>query len=276
VSLNELKAVLATITLLAGAAGGVLPLLRVRSAGSPQIVGAGNAFAAGLFLAIGLLHFLPESAASYDSLGVGYPVASLLAVSAFLLLLLLEHVLLPDAAHDAAHAHSGEGRHSHHVHANEGSEHRETATKASPYVLVLALSVHSVLAGGALGSDSEMRGVLLTFVAIAAHKGAAGLALGLALVGAGMARGVALRWIGMFALMTPLGILLGALAGQALRHAAQLHFDAGAAALAAGTFLYIGAFDLVQDEFLRAGRRWTKWLCALVGAALAAILAAWL
>ena len=80
----------------------------------------------------------------------------------------------------------------------------------------------------------------------------------------------------MFALMTPLGILLGALAGQALRHAAQLHFDAAAAALAAGTFLYIGAFDLVQDEFLRAGRRWTKWLCALVGALLAALLAAWL
>ncbi len=272
-SLNELKLVLAACTLVAGAIGGLAPLIRARRFGAPRMVGAGNAFAAGLFLAIGLLHFLPESAASYASLGVAYPAASLLAVGAFVLLLVFEHVLLPDAAHEAAHAHSGGGRHSHADH-EEGAS--RTAAKASPYVLVLALSIHSVLAGGALGSDSDTQGALLTFMAIAVHKGAAGLALGLALAGAELERRRALRLVGLFAVMTPLGILLGGLAGGALRGESQVLFDAVAAGLAAGTFLYIGAFDLVQDEFLRAGRRWTKWICAVGGATLAALLAVWL
>lgn len=286
-SLNELKLVLAVCTLLAGALGGLVPLIRRRPFGARRIVGAGNAFAAGLFLAIGLLHFLPESAASFSSVRIVYPAASLLAVGAFLLLLLFEHVILPDAAHDAAHAHSGDGRHSHSAHGSTGrdSEARGPVSergdahgeaRASAYVLVLALSLHSVLAGGALGSDADTQGALLTFMAIAVHKGAAGLALGLALAGSGIARGRALGLVGLFAAMTPLGILLGAVVGGGLRGGDQVLFDASAAGLAAGTFLYIGAFDLVQDEFLRAGRRWLKWICALGGASVAALLAAWL
>ena len=146
---------------------------------------------------------------------------------------------------------------------------------SSPYVLLLALSVHSVLAGTVLGADTDRPGVWLTFLAIAVHKGAAGLALGLALAGAGMSSRRRFRLTALFALMTPMGIVLGLLAGHGLRVDGRLLFDATSAALAAGTFLYIGAFDLVQDEFLRAGRRWSKWVCAVAGALLAALLAAW-
>ena len=53
-------------------------------------------------------------------------------------------------------------------------------------------------------------------------------------------------------------------------------FNAGATALAAGTFLYIGAFDLVQDQFLLPARRWAKWLSAVAGAALAGLVTLWL
>jgi len=281
VPLNELKALLALGTLLTGALGGLAPLFWARPSsqqgGSRRLVGAGNAFAAGLFLGIGLLHFLPEGSASYASLGVLYPVASVLALGAFLLLLLLEHVLLPDAAHDAAHAHSGEGHSSHHHHPPASHDSATGRQSTSAYILLLALSIHSVLAGTVLGADNDAMGVLMTFLAIAVHKGAAGLALGLALAtNASVTRVRAFKLVSLFALMTPLGILVGSLAGAALRSDARLFFDATAAALAAGTFLYIGAFDLVQDEFLRAGRRWTKWVCAVVGAALAAFLAGWL
>lgn len=282
-ALHELKLLLALLTFIAGAAGGAMPLLwehwqaapQLAAAGSRRLVGAGNAFAAGLFLSIGLLHFLPDSAAAYSEMGITYPAASVVAVGSFLLLLLLEHVLLPEAAHDAAHAHSGEGHPSHQAHSAEGHAHPPHTAGTSPYVLLLALSVHSVLAGTVLGVDVDSRGVLLTFLAIAVHKGAAGLALGLALAGAGIPMARRLRLTGLFALMTPLGIVLGLVAGQAMRGDGRLLFDASAAALAAGAFLYIGAFDLVQDEFLRAGRRWTKWVCAVVGAFLAALLAAW-
>jgi zinc transporter 1/2/3 len=138
---------------------------------------------------------------------------------------------------------------------------------------MLALSVHSVLAGIVLGAGSDHAAALLTFSAIAPHKVTEGLALGMVLAGAaGRRRGLWL--ITLFALMTPLGIGLGALAGSGLRAGAGALFDATAGALAAGTFLYIGAFDLLQDEFLRPGRRWSKWVFAVSGVTLGAVLAA--
>lgn len=265
-SLNELKTLLLILTLACGLVGGLLPVLLDRRAPGRASIGAGNAFAAGLFLSIGLLHFLPESAGLFRDQGTGFPVASLLAIAAFMLLLLLEHVVSPEQAHEAAHAHSGEGSHAH------GEDHRP----ASPYLLAFALSAHSMLAGIALGVETEARGATLTFLAIAAHKGTAGLALGLSLVHSRIPRARAFKLVSIFALMTPLGILTGILAGAVLRGDSHLLFDATATALAAGAFLYIGAFDLFQDEFLRLGRRWVKWLCALAGVLMAALLSAWL
>ncbi|MCZ6727038.1 MAG: ZIP family metal transporter [Acidobacteria bacterium] len=266
----ELKILLAILTLVVGWAGGALPLLKDRRGRQQGWIGGGNAFAAGLFLALGLLHFLPESAAAFSSRGSTYPVASSLAIAAFLLLLLLEHVLLPEAAHSAAHAHSGEGRHSHDEH-----DHASEAAAASPLVLIVALSVHSALAGLALGVDTDRVGSILTFIAIAVHKGTAGLALGLALRASIVRRGQSLLLVSAFAIMTPLGIILGMTAGALLRPDAHVLFDASSAALAAGTFLYIGTFDLLQDEFLRPGRRWAKWILALAGVLVAALLALW-
>ena len=68
---------------------------------------------------------------------------------------------------------------------------------------------------------------------------------------------------------------LGLVAGSILRPSSQLLFDALATGLAGGTFLYIGAFDLLQDEFLHPGRRWAKLVAAAAGALLAALLAVW-
>lgn len=273
--MNELKLVLALLTLAAGAAGGLAPLLGGGRSRSRLVVGSGNAFAAGLFLAIGLLHFLPEAAEAFALRGSTFPTASVLALGAFLLLLLLEHVLLPDSAHQAAHSHSGEGRHVHDTLPVPSGPPPSTVS-SSPYVLVVALSTHSVLAGFALGADADARGALLTFFAIVVHKGTAGLALGLALLGAAAPPRRALRLVMMFALMTPAGILVGATAGGVLPLDLREAFNAGATALAAGTFLYIGAFDLLQDQFLLPARRWAKWLSAVGGAALAGLVTLWL
>jgi zinc transporter 1/2/3 len=282
-SLTSLKLVLLLLTLAVGWIGAALPLLRERKAVGGGWVGVGNAFAAGLFLGVGLLHFLPEATAGFEARGAEFPLAPALALAAFLLLLLLEHVLLPDAAHDAAHSHSGEGLGGAHVHssAHLGTSHGHAdpheatvvSASASPYVLVFALSAHSVLAGLALGADPDRVGTLLSFLAIAVHKGTAGLALGMALATSAIGKRRGLWMAALFALMTPLGIGVGMVAGGPLQLGARIAFEAGVSALAAGTFLYIGAFDLLQDEFLRPGRRWAKWVSAAAGVLLAALLA---
>ena len=256
------KLTLLLIILAAGWFGALLPELIDRRPGRERFLGWGNAFAAGLFLGTGLLHLLPESSQVWAALGKTYPVGALLAAVAFALILLIEHVLLPDPVHSAAHSHTGEPSHS--------------DEPVSAYALVVALSIHSVLAGVALGAEAATTGAFLTFAAIVAHKMTAGMALGITLKRDGFQRSAAMRLIALFAMATPTGILLGMATVGALRPISQQTFDATVSGLAAGAFLYIGAFDLLQDEFLRPGSRWAKWLFAAAGLAVTAISAIWI
>ena len=267
------KLALAVAVFAIGWLGGRL-VLGGDGAGRGSFLSGGNAFAAGVFLGTGLIHVLGESAAAWSDLGWDYPVAFVLAAGAFCLILLFEHVLLPDEAHAMIHAHSGDpvGDEDGHGHPHGG---HGRAADPSPYALIVALSAHSVLAGLALGAQQLVASTLMIALAILAHKGTAGLALGLRLARSGLGTAAARRFVLLFAAMTPLGILLGLVGSGVLRRGAGLYFDATVSALAAGTFLYIASIDMLQDEFLRPGSRWAKWIWAVVGLALTAVLAVW-
>ena len=47
-------------------------------------------------------------------------------------------------------------------------------------------------------------------------------------------------------------------------------------ALAAGTFAYVATLDILRDEFLEPGGRWSKWLLVSAGTGLMGLLAVWL
>ncbi len=273
-SLAATKLVLALSVLVAGWAGGAITLRQSRGPASGRWLSLGNAFAAGVFLGTGLIHMLGEATAKWAELGSDYPVPFVLAAAAFALILLFEHVLLPDEAHAMIHAHSGElehlDPHRHHNHHSSG-----TGGAVSPYALVVALSAHSVLAGLALGAQQVAANTWMIALAILAHKATAGVALGISLAGSRLERPRARRFVALFAVMTPLGILLGMAAGELFRGGANASFDAIVSALAAGTFLYIASIDMLQDEFLKPGSRWAKWLAAVTGLALTAVLAVW-
>ena len=192
-------------------------------------------------------------------------MAFLLAALAFVLLLLVEHVLLPESAHQVVHAPSGE------QFAHLGALRGGIET----YAVVTALLIHSLLAGLALGAQPELRSALVIFVAIISHKTAAGFALGVSLVRHAMPRGRAWGLLALFALATPAGILVGALLDEGLRGPAQLRFEGTFLALAAGTFTYVATLDILRDEFLEPGGRFEKWLLVASGTALMAILAIW-
>ncbi len=253
--------------LIAGAAylGGALPLSRRAHAGGGRVLSWGNALAAGILLGIGLIHMLAESAEAFDDQGFRYPVAFALAAAAFLALLLLEHVALPDSAHQAVHARSGEAHQA--LTASEASHH------VAPYALIGALSVHSILAGITLGAQPELAGGLALFAGLMTHKTVEGLALGVSLAGAGIARSRALRILAVFALLTPAGIGLGAGLAGILDGPGSRLFGAASLALAGGTFLYIASLDLMRDEYLRPGSAWHKWAWTAAGVLLTALLA---
>lgn len=265
--LTTLKLWFIAIILAAAWLGGWVPLLRRRDSPDSPFLSLGNAFAAGVFLGSGLIHLLSEAHRSWTALGWDYPMAFVLAAAGFALMLLVEHVLLPEPAHEMVHAHPG-GAHIH--------RESHAPLRVAPYMLVVALSFHSIVAGVALGVQDRLGDLLAIFVAIVAHKSTEGFALGITLVrhGASSRRGYFL--VGLLAVMTPLGILAGMSVGGLLSGAGERYFDATFMALAAGTFVYIAALDILQDEFLRPGSRFLKWLFAAIGLAVAALLAVWI
>ncbi|MCH2149299.1 MAG: ZIP family metal transporter, partial [Phycisphaerales bacterium] len=145
----------------------------------------------------------------------------------------------------------------------------------APYLLLVTLSIHSLIAGVTLGiSSAAGAGVLL--VAIIAHKGAAGFALGSTFREAAVPPRTRIPALLVFVGSTPLGVILGGLAIELLGQgsgAAEAWFKA----VAAGTFLYIATLDIVREEFFPGGsNRGRRLIWATMGAGLMALVAIWM
>ena len=93
--LIETKLGFVAVVLIAGLTGGAFALRSGTRLVDASRLGLGNAFAAGVFLSVGLVHMLPHAAEIWENLGWRYPMASMLGTAAFLLMLLIEHVFLP-------------------------------------------------------------------------------------------------------------------------------------------------------------------------------------
>lgn len=261
----EFKLGLALAIFAAGALGGALPILRPADRGRARWTDLGNAFAAGVFLGAGLMHLLPEGSEHFRDLGFEYPMAYAMAALAFVLMLFIEHVVLPEPAHEIVHAPSSE-RFAHLPHGESG---------LTAYAVLIALSAHSVLAGLALGAEPEFAGALLLSAAILVHKSLGGFALGVSLARDRMPTRRAWTLLGLFSIATPLGIAVGVAVGQSSGATSHGVFEATALSLAAGTFVYVATLDILREEFVHGSGRLEKWSVVVAGTALMATLAVW-
>ena len=249
-----------------GGIGVFAPWLAARG-GNGNTIAYGNSFAGGVLLAAGLIHLLADAnngfAAAYPNLD--YPAAFAVATLAFILVLGLERVI-PRAIEAGGKSMDP-----------ESAAMLDAGNKSglAPYLLLVTLSIHSLIAGVTLGiSSAAGAGVLL--VAIIAHKGAAGFALGSTFREAAIPPRTRIPALLVFVGSTPLGVLLGGLAidlfGQG-SGAAEAWFKA----VAAGTFLYIATLDIVREEFFPGGsNRGRRLIWALLGAGLMALVAIWM
>ena len=266
-------ALLITI-LVAGAIGAAIPLLRRGSSTHEYLLGWGNAFAAGVFLAAGLVHMLPDANRTWITLGYDYPMAFALAGFAFSSMLLVEHVLLPEHAHEEVHAPSGE-RFARIAETNLHDAHADSPEALSAYAVLTALSIHALLAGLALGAEPDLSRALVISLAIVAHKSAAGFALGVSLARSALPARQAWTLVILFASATPLGGLLGALLGENVEGDLGAILEASFLSIAAGTFIYVATFDILRDEFPAQGGRFAKWCVLTSGIASMSALALW-
>jgi zinc transporter 1/2/3 len=257
------------VIFLVGGGGAILPLL-MRTRVSPNTLSRGNAFAGGVLLAAGLIHLLGDSVGDFAEIhpDLDYPIAYAIATGAFLLVLAIERVV-PRAA-SAKVGSTGDPE------ADAFVDAASTAT-ATPYLLLATLSVHSLIAGVALGTDEEQSSFLVLLIAILAHKGSAGFALGTTFQRAGVAFRRALPALLFFACSTSVGVLLGLFADLAFDAGSMHVVTAWFKAIAAGTFLYIAALDIVREEFFPVETdRHGRYVCAFIGAGVMALVAIWM
>ena len=227
-----------------------MPVLAGRSFDADGTLAArGEAVAAGVFLGAGLIHMLADSAGDFASAGVDYPWPFLLCGAVVLALLLLEHV-------GAAAKGASDG------------------TAVLALLATAMLSVHSFLAGAALGTSGMGAVAVVIFIAIVAHKWAASFALAVSLARSPLARPARFVAFAVFVLFLPLGVASGAIAAQ--WDTAYPLVAPTLKALAAGTFLYLGTLHGLANGTLVARCCDLREFTAVVfGFALMAVVAIW-
>jgi len=251
-----LKFASAVLIFCAGLIGGTLAIRLEHAAYRETANHLANAFAGGVFLGAGFLHMLTDAHAKFDEFwpSLDFPMVALLAGCGFLVMLLLDKVLL---------------RFGHHA-----SENFESGV-VYPYVLMLALSVHSIIAGVALGLEDELIVATTILIAVLAHKATASMALAISFLKGNLAVARRRRLLLLFYSMTPIGLLVGTTGAHFLDGTDEATIEGLFDALAAGTFLYIAIVNILTEEFHSTDNRIPLFAMTFLGFGFMALLAAW-
>lgn len=129
----------------------------------------------------------------------------------------------------------------------------------TPYILQLAIGIHAICEGLAIGIESEVSKCLAIFLVVICHKWAEGITLGLSFANAKVDKRTSSIMIGIQACMNPLGISIGWM----LSHSSDLVIGI-MKAISAGTFVYIGAVEVTVEEFSIARYKKSKFLLFLI------------
>lgn len=210
--------------------GGYAPFFRSDKDAGIRGFPNGQAFSAGVFLALALLMMLPSA---NHLLGkafarVHFPLAPLLAAMVFFLLLLLQQAQEKMRKND-----------------------RERPPGALPVIMTVMIAIPSFFLGAAVGMSDERSGALIV-VAIMAHKGSAGFALALKMVQSRLKRSHACIFFLCFAFSTPLGIVLGGDVHRLVSGSTLAVTKGLVLAMASGVFLFMSTLhELKQTPLIR-------------------------
>lgn len=239
----------ATILLLALVTG-LIPLKIAKH--SVNLLRLCNAFASGVFLSTSLLHMLPDAASKFsDVYGNNYPLAYLICIITFLLLLIMERGITV-----------------------YGKIHFTENKTIAPILLVLLLTIHSLIEGAAIGSNNNVLETITIFFAVLAHKGSESFALATSLYHFKLSIKNIKKIVWFFSLMTPIGIFIASFLIYLSTSSSNGFLEALFSSIAAGTFLYLGTEHLIEDN--RSFEKFSELLALIFGVALMALVAVWI
>jgi zinc transporter 1/2/3 len=137
----------------------------------------------------------------------------------------------------------------------------------TPYILLIALSIHGSIEGIALGVMNTLKECSILFTAILLHKWAEAFALGISFYKSGKEKNIFIKMILIFTLFGPLGIIIG-----------MIFSDAGSLikgimlGISGGTFIYVAASEIIVEEFSLSKKIHIKYLWFICGGILTFLL----
>ena len=155
---------------------------------------------------------------------------------------------------------------SHHHH--HGHHHKMDFQNHSPLramMLLIAISLHSIFEGLAVGLQSDAGQVLGIFAALVLHKSILSFSIGMSLVQSRLSTKSCIRSILFFSLTSPAGVGVGILITDLWESNASNLVDGILQGVASGTFLYMTFFEVLPPEFNSSRDRMLKLLMLLFG-----------
>ena len=131
----------------------------------------------------------------------------------------------------------------------------------------MALSLHGIFEGMALGVLNKKSEVIILFIAIIAHKWAESFALGISFYNAGIQNKIFIEMLTIFTFFTPVGILIGMYFSKS-----GLLIEGIMLSISSGTFVYVSTSEVIVEEFSSNGKKQLKYFFYLIGGLLTVLL----
>jgi len=269
--------------------------LQMKSFGENKLVlSLANAFSGGVFLSLAFGHLIPECVAGFTSLASSSSTTTptlnpatpyMLVLSGYLLIFFVEKVafdadgILHELEHGGGngntkavpnHTSNAKAKSKHHPQngkkqdtkvATSSTTNNTTNSGRSAVILLAALAVHSILEMAALGLSDTFKDSAILTISIALHQPAESIALLVAFLKSGMPKPQIIMYLSIFSLMGPLGCGLGIIVNEF----ADPIVDSIMLAIVAGTFVYVGATEVIPEEFEEATNKWKKFTALMTG-----------
>lgn len=251
-SLITFKILAAGIIFIISLLAGLLPMqIGHNHSGSRHIT---DSITNGIFLGAAIFHMLPDAQAGFNELGLSrYPYAILLCILGLIFLQVVKYLTL----------YFGKPT---------------NTSKINGTIILIILCIHSIIEGATLGINTTIANAFVIFIAIVAHKSCDSFALANTLKRYRILPNYNLLIILIYALMTPFGIALASAIIELLTSTSCVMAESILNALAAGTFIYIGALDALIQQFKvkRLQQNVIDFLSVFLGIGLMGLLAIWI
>lgn len=229
--------ILSLLIVAAGFVAGIVPFF---FQWSHQTAHRWIAFGAGSILGAAFLHMIPEAHEH------GGAEALSMVLGGFLLLYLFEQLLLK------------------HPHEEDAGEFHEIG-----FLAVIGLTLHDLIDGIALGSGDHVPELTpAIFFALVLHKVPTTFSVSLLLLHGDYRRGRIVVFLGIMLLAIPIGVLLSQLI---IDHDSSAKMVGYLVAFSAGTFVYIGAYELLPEMHRKSAH--DVWIARAFAAGVAVMLA---